>query len=101
MVTFLHAAQWPLACFCGWMALGIARRRKLSWIDAYALALVPGLLIALASSLFGPAKMSRNEQPWQGMIIWAAWSAYGVYLSTRRARRPEITRLNLSDRPSR
>jgi hypothetical protein len=96
MMTVLHAIQWPLACICGWIASGIARRRKLSGVEAYALALVPGVLIFIASVLWGPAHVTRDEQPWQGLIIWAAWSAFGVIAALGRVPKRKITTLNLS-----
>jgi hypothetical protein len=98
MMTVLHAIQWPLACLCGWLASAIARKRRMSWIEAYALALAPGVLIALASALFGPAKPGRGEQPWQGLIVWAAWSAFGVCVGIGGTRKRKITTLGLSAR---
>jgi amino acid transporter len=100
MVTVLHAIQWPLASLCGWVAGMIVRKRRLSWPEAYALALAPGLLIAFASALFGPAHAPPNEQPWQGLIIWAAWSAFGVFLGLRDVRKTARgTTLDLSVPP--
>jgi hypothetical protein len=97
MMTVLHAIQWPLACLCGWAASALARRRRMSWIEAYAMALVPGALIAIALALFGPA--GQSEQPWQGLIVWAAWSAFGVCVGVRVAPRRRITTLDLSAKP--
>jgi hypothetical protein len=91
MMTVVHAVQWPLACAWGWVAGAISRRRGLSWPEAYALALAPGLLIAIAAIVFGPAHAPSNEQPWQGLIIWAAWSALGVFLGIRKARKAKTT----------
>lgn len=100
MVTFLHALEWPLACLCGWAAGAVARRRKLTPVEAYALALALGCLIAIATSVFGPAEAPRNEQPWQGLIIWAAWAAFGVSMGIHgvRTRGPKYTTLNLTHR---
>ncbi len=97
MVTVLHAVQWPLACAWGWAAGATSRRRGLSWMEAYALALAPGLIIAIAALVFGPAHAASNEQPWQGLIIWAAWSALGVSIGARKARKAKTT-LNLPGR---
>ena len=96
MLTVLHAVQWPLAFICGLLAGLIARRRKLSGVEAYALALVPGVLIYIASALFGPARMPRDQQPWLGLLIWAAWSAFGVIVGVSHVRKSKITTLNLS-----
>ena len=98
MMTVLHAVQWPLACVCGWLASAAARKRRMSWIEAYALALVPGVLIALALALLGPANPRPGEQPWQGLIVWAAWSAFGVCVGIRAVRKRKITTLDLSSR---
>jgi hypothetical protein len=95
MMTVVHALQWPLACAWGWAAGAIARRRGLSWPGAYALALAPGLLIAIAAAAFGPARAPSNEQPWQGLIIWAAWCALGLSLGIRKSRRPKVRAPNL------
>ncbi|HEY1203316.1 MAG: hypothetical protein ABSH46_03925 [Bryobacteraceae bacterium] len=96
MMTVLHAVQWPLACLCGVLAGLIARRRKLSGVEAYALALVPGVLIYIASEVFGPARTPRDQQPWLGLLIWAAWSAFGVIAGSSHVRKRRITTLNLS-----
>jgi hypothetical protein len=72
------------------------RRGKLSWIAAYALAPVPGLLIAPAFVLFGGNGLLRSGHPWQGMIFWAAGAALGG--RGTRAPEPEMTTLNLSGR---
>ena len=96
MITVLHAVQWPLACLCGLFASAIGRRRKLSGVEAYALALIPGVLIYIASQIFAPARMPRDQQPWLGLLIWAAWSAFGVIAGASHAPRRKITTLNLS-----
>jgi hypothetical protein len=96
MLTVLHAIQWPLAFVCGLLAGLLVRRRRLSAVEAYALALVPGALIYIASALFGPARMPRGQQPWTGLLIWAAWSAFGVIVGTTHVPKSKITRLNLS-----
>ena len=96
MLTVLHAVQWPLACICGLLAGIVARRRKLTGVEAYALALVPGVLIYIASALFGPARMPPDQQPWMGLLIWAAWSAFGVIAGATHVRKSKITTLNLS-----
>jgi hypothetical protein len=96
MLTVLHAVQWPLAFVCGLMAGLIVRRRKLTAVEAYALALVPGVLIYLVSALFGPARMPPDQQPWMGLLIWATWSAVGVIVGTTHVRKSKITTLNLS-----
>jgi hypothetical protein len=98
MMTVLHAIQWPLACLCGWLASAAARKRRLSWIEAYALALVPGVLIALVLTFFGPANPGRGELPWQGLMVWAAWSAFGVCVGLGTVRKRKITTLDLTDR---
>jgi hypothetical protein len=85
-MTVLHAVQWPLACICGLLASLVGRRRKLSGVEAYALALVPGVSIYIASALLGPAKTPRDQQPWLGLLIWAAWSAFGVIAGASHAR---------------
>jgi hypothetical protein len=96
MMIVLHAIQWPLACLWGWLAGVIARRRKLSWVEAYALALLPGAIICIALMLLGPGNAPRDEQPWQGLLIWAAWSAFGVLAGSHHVPRRKITTLNLS-----
>ena len=96
MMTVLHAIQWPLACVCGLLAGLFARRRKLSGVEAYALALVPGVLIYIASALLGPAHTPREQQPWLGLLIWSAWSAFGVIAGISHIRKRKITTLNLS-----
>ena len=96
MLTVLHAVQWPLAFVCGLMTGLMVRRRKLSAVEAYALALVPGVLIYIASALFGPASVPRDQQPWLGLLIWAAWSAFGIIVGTSHAPKSKITTLNLS-----
>jgi hypothetical protein len=96
MMTVLHAIQWPLACICGWLASVIARKRNLSGVEAYALALAPGVAIFIALALLGPAHAPRDEQPWQGLLIWAAWSAFGVIAALGRAPKRKITTLDLS-----
>jgi len=96
MLTVLHAVQWPLAFICGLLAGLLVRRRKLSVVEAYALALVPGVLIYIVSALFGPSRMPRDQQPWLGLLIWAAWSAFGVIVGTSRAPKSKIATLNLS-----
>ena len=95
-MVVLHAVQWPLAFVCGLLAGLLARRRRLSWVEAYALALIPGVLIYAASALLGPSRTPRGHEAWLGLFIWAAWSACGVILGTRRVRKREITTLNLS-----
>ncbi len=96
MMTVLHALQWPLACACGLVAGWIARRRKMSWVEAYALALIPGVLIYAASELLAPATIPREHQPWLGLLIWAAWSAFGVIAGLHHVRKRKITTLKLS-----
>ena len=96
MLTVLHAVQWPLAFVCGLMGGLLVRRRRLSTVEAYALALVPGVLIYIASALFGPASVPGDHQPWMGLLIWAAWSAFGVIVGSSHVRKSKITTLNLS-----
>ena len=95
-MTVLHAIQWPLACVCGLLAGLFARKRKLSGVEAYALALVPGVAIYLGSAIFSPAGMPRQHQPWLGLLIWAAWSAFGVIAGLTHVRKRKITTLDLS-----
>lgn len=97
MITFLHAVQVPLAWLCGFGCGALARRRRFSMVEAYALALVPGVPLAIASTVFGPSAPARNEQPWQGLFVWAAWSALGTLIGVRGFRRhsPPITTLGL------
>jgi hypothetical protein len=95
-MLLLHAVQWPLAFICGLLAGALARRRRLTGVEAYALALIPGVLIYGLSELFGPAATPRDRQPWLGLLIWAAWSAFGVIAAAGRVRKRRITTLNLS-----
>ncbi len=97
-MTFLQIVQWPLAYLSGYVAGVIARRRRLPWLEAYALALVPGLLIAIASLVFGASFASGNEQPWQGLLIWTSWTGLGMLGGTRSPRRNRMTTLGLSGR---
>jgi hypothetical protein len=98
MMTVLHAVQWPLAFVCGLLAGVIARRRKLSGVETYALALIPGAAIYVVSALFGPAATPRDQQPWLGLLIWATWSACGVIAGAGHVPggKSRITTLNLS-----
>ncbi len=96
MLTVLHAVEWPIACAWGLVAGSIARKRKLSGVEAYALALVPGVLIYVVVALFGPARMPREQQPWLGLLLWAAWSAFGVIACMSHVSKRKITTLNLS-----
>jgi len=96
MITFLHAVQVPLAAICGAACGTLARRRRFSGVDAYALALIPGVLLAVATAVFGPSPAARNEQFWQGLVVWAAWSLFGTLLGVRgRRQAPSITTLGL------
>lgn len=91
-MSFLSAVNAGL--FAG---MALRRGGKRTWTAAYALALTLGLLIALAFVLFGGKGLLRNEHhPWQGMVFWAVGAALGAHCA--RARKPEITTLNLSGR---
>lgn len=68
----------------------------MSGVEAYALALIPGVVIYIALEVFGPAKTPRHQQPWLGLLVWAAWSAFGVIAGASHAPRRKITTLNLS-----
>jgi membrane protease YdiL (CAAX protease family) len=98
MMTFLHAVQWPLACLCGYLAGAAARRRKLPWWGAYAVALLPGVLIAVAAALFGPEHAASNEQPWQGFAIWAPWAGLGLFAGFRGLLRARLNSFGLNSR---
>jgi hypothetical protein len=98
MMTVVHAIQWPLACLCGYLAGAVARRHKFPWWAAYGAALVPGLLIAAASTVFGPEHFGSNEQPWQGFVIWAPWAGLGLFAGIRGLGRAGLNALGFGGR---
>jgi cytochrome bd-type quinol oxidase subunit 2 len=98
MMTALHALQAPVAVVFAWWLGTLVRKHRLGKWQAYAAALAPGVLIALAAALFYPGVLPRNEQPWQGLLIWATWSALGLLNGWKWRRRPRsMTTLGLSD----
>lgn len=96
-VTLLHVLEWPLAIICGYAIAKTARARGLPVWLAYGATLTIGVAIGFLCSLL-PA---GNERPWRGLMIWAAWSAFGTVQGSRRERDTAagpLTLLKLSDR---
>ncbi|MGD0013974.1 MAG: hypothetical protein ABSD56_06070 [Bryobacteraceae bacterium] len=99
MVTLLHVLHVPLALVCGWTFGVLVRKRRLAFWQAYALALAPGVLLALGTAVLRTGVIPRNEQPWQGLLLWATWSALGVLQGWKYQRRAKpLTTLGLSER---
>ena len=98
-VTLLHVLEWPVAIYCGYQLATVARARGLSIWLAYGATLTIGVAIGFLCSLL-PA---GNEQPWRGLMIWAAWSAFGTVQGSRGERTTaaghrSLTLLGLNDR---
>ena len=72
--TVLQALQWPVAIACGYAMGKAARSRGLSVWLAYGIALGAGLTTGLMCAAFTPS----HERPWEGFLVWAAWSAFGT-----------------------
>ncbi len=96
-MTLLHALHAPAAIALGWWLGALVRRHRMGPWEAYAAALAPGVLIALAAGLFYPGVLPRNEEPWQGLLIWAAWSLLGLLNGWKRRKARPLTTLGLSD----
>ncbi len=99
VMTVLHVLHVPLALVWGWwMGTQVRRKRVTAW-EGYALALAPGALIALSAWLLqrtpGP-----HEQPWQGLLLWAAWGALGFLQGWKlRPRAKRLITLGLGREP--
>jgi hypothetical protein len=92
-LTVLHVLQWPAAILCGYLLGKAARARGLSVWLAYGVTLAIGAAIGLACAGLAEAR----EHPWNGFLIWSAWSAFGVVQGWFGERRPgSLTTLNLS-----
>lgn len=95
-ITIIHVLEVPGAVLIGYGLGRAARKGRFSRWQALLYALIPGLLIALVSALLHAAP-PRNQKPWQGLLLWAAWSGFGVIQGWRGDRRPkQLTTMNLS-----
>jgi hypothetical protein len=92
-VTLLHVLEWPAAILFGYAAGKFARMRGIpAWLAGGG-ALAAGFLINLICA----ATAAEREHPWTGLLIWAAWSTFGIVHGWRGERRPSpLTTLNLS-----
>jgi len=80
-MTLLHVIGWPAAIVLGFLAGYLARRRGHSPWLAYAFVLAAGLAIVPGSNAF---ERAPGEQPWYGLLVWAAWAGFGAYHGWRR-----------------
>lgn len=91
-VTLLHVIEWPAAILFGYAVGKFARVRGLSLLLACGAALAAGFLInAICAGM-----AAEREHPWTGLLIWAAWSTFGIVHGWRGERRSSLTTLNLS-----
>ncbi len=85
----------PLAILIGFAIGRWARRRGESPWTAYAVALIPGVILAAVSEYW----FGEHVLVWGNALVWLTWTGFGVFCGWREPRKkPVLTGLNLSGR---
>jgi hypothetical protein len=92
-----EAANAPLAIIIGFVFGMWARRRCGSPWSAYALALIPGVILAGVSHYW----FGENVKTLPDALVWMAWTGFGTFSGWQKQRKVKtIHSLNLSGRES-
>ncbi|HWR51430.1 MAG TPA: hypothetical protein VN428_10005 [Bryobacteraceae bacterium] len=98
---WMHAAEVanaPLAIAIGFVFGVWARRSGLSPWSAYALALIPGVLLAGVSHYW----FGQDVKTLPDALVWMTWTAFGIFSGWHKVRKPNASHtLNLSGREPR
>ena len=84
----LHLIEWPAAILVGFGLGWLARKRGYRLWLVYAAMLLAGIAILAGSYAFG---IEKDEKPWHGLLIWAAWAGFGAWQGWRRESAPKPT----------